>query len=463
MKKIFTIIALLALTMTAGAKDFTDQLAISLGSGEPTITEATISVEDVEGSDGLYNIILKEFSFQGMNIGDVNIEEVKGNSTVGDNGYVYFEETTKEAAITNGGSIAAILGNKVTVTIKEGSCMNDDKLYLVINLPVSMAGSTLNVDATFGTAPSTTTEKNFTDQLTISLGSGEPTITEATISVEDVEGSDGLYNITLKDFSFGDVMKFGDIKIENVKGNNDESGCTWFEETKVSITVKGMSAEVTINEGSYMKGDKLYLDMTISVIGMNISAVFGTAESQTKSYTDNMIVDLGEGPSDPITATINVEKQENGKYTLQLRNFKFELAPGYALGIGHITINDVEGTDADGITVLSVKDQPVTITPGDDESIDWSMGEQLAQAGLKATINGEMTDSKLYAVIQLPLANVTVTFGEKISTGISSTTTSSNSGVEAIYDINGNKLNDMKKGLNILKKADGTTVKVIKK
>lgn len=338
MKKIFTIIALLALTMTAGAKDFTDQLAISLGSGEPTITEATISVEDIEGSDGLYKIILKEFSFQGMNIGDVNIEDVKGNSTVGDNGYIYFEETTKEATITNGGSIAAMLGNKVTVTIKEGSCMNDDKLYLVINLPVSIMGSTINVDATFGTAPST-----------------------------------------------------------------------------------------------------------------------------AKSYTDNMVVDFGEGPSDPITATINVEKQENGKYTLQLRNFKFELAPGYALGIGHITINDVEGTDADGITVLSVKEQPVTITPGDDESIDWSMGEQLAQAGLKATINGEMTDSKLYAVIQLPLANVTVTFGEKISTGISSTTTSSNSGVEAIYDINGNKLNNMKKGLNILKKADGTTVKVIKK
>jgi len=34
---------------------------------------------------------------------------------------------------------------------------------------------------------------------------------------------------------------------------------------------------------------------------------------------------------------------------------------------------------------------------------------------------------------------------------------------EAVYDINGNKLNGMKKGLNILKKADGTTVKVIKK
>lgn len=33
MKKIFTIIALLALTLTAGAKDFTDQLSISLNGG----------------------------------------------------------------------------------------------------------------------------------------------------------------------------------------------------------------------------------------------------------------------------------------------------------------------------------------------------------------------------------------------------------------------------------------------
>lgn len=338
MKKIFTIIALLALTLTTGAKDFTDQLSISLNGGEASTSEATISVEEVEGSDGLYKIILKNFSFQGMKIGDVNIEDVKGNSTEGDNGYVYFEEITKEAEITNGGSIAAILGNKVTVTIKDGSCMNADKLYLVINLPVSMMESTINVDATFGTAPTT-----------------------------------------------------------------------------------------------------------------------------AKSYTDNMIVDLGGGPSDPMAATINVEKQENGKYTLQLKNFKFELAPGYALGIGHITINDVEGTDKDGITILSVTEQPVTITPGDDENVDWSMGEQLAQAGLKATINGEMTDDKLYAVIQLPLASVTVTFGTQISTNINSTTTSANSGVEAVYDINGNKLNGMKKGLNILKKADGTTVKVIKK
>ena len=478
MKKIFTIIALLVLTLTAGAKDFTDQLAISLNGGDPSTSEATVSVNEVENSDGLYNITLKDFSFESMKIGDVNIEGIKGNSTEGDNGYVYFEETTKDAAITNGGSIAAMLGNKVTVTIKEGSCMNDDKLYLVISLPVNMVFTTLNVDAVFGTVPSTA--KTYTDNMTVDLGAGPSDPINATISVEKQEN--GKYTMQLKNFKFelapGYALGIGNITINDVEGT-DKDGITVLSVTEQPVTITPGDDEsvdwsmgeqlaqaglkATIN--GEMTDDKLYAVIQLPLASVTVT--FGTQISETpstaKTYTDNMTVDLGAGPSDPINATISVEKQENGKYTMQLKNFKFELAPGYALGIGNITINDVEGTDKDGITVLSVTEQPVTITPGDDESVDWSMGEQLAQAGLKATINGEMTDDKLYAVIQLPLASVTVTFGTQISTNISSTTTSANSGIEAIYDINGNKLNSMKKGLNILKKADGTTVKVIKK
>ena len=478
MKKIFTIIALLVLTLTAGAKDFTDQLAISLNGGDPSTSEATVSVNEVENSDGLYNITLKDFSFENMKIGDVNIEGIKGNSTEGDNGYVYFEETTKDAAITNGGSIAAMLGNKVTVTIKEGSCMNDDKLYLVISLPVNMIFTTLNVDAVFGTVPSTA--KTYTDNMTVDLGAGPSDPINATISVEKQEN--GKYTMQLKNFKFelapGYALGIGNITINDVEGT-DNDGITVLSVTEQPVTITPGDDEnvdwsmgeqlaqaglkATIN--GEMTDDKLYAVIQLPLASVTVT--FGTQISETpstaKTYTDNMTVDLGAGPSDPINATISVEKQENGKYTMQLKNFKFELAPGYALGIGNITINDVEGTDNDGITVLSVTEQPVTITPGDDENVDWSMGEQLAQAGLKATINGEMTDDKLYAVIQLPLASVTVTFGTQISTNISSTTTSANSNVEAIYDINGNKLNSMKKGLNILKKADGTTVKVIKK
>lgn len=304
--------------------------------------------------------------------------------------------------------------------------------------------------------------KDFTDQLVISLGIGEPTITEATISVEDVEGSDGLYNITLKDFSFGETMKLGDIKIENVKGNDEEqSGYTWFEETKTSITVNigiPMSAEVTINEGSYMKGDKLYMNMTISAMGMNISAVFGTAESQTKSYTDNLVVTAMGSTMPAQQATIEVTKQSNGKYTLALKNFELT----GVMAVGTVEMTDVDAVEEDGVVKLSTK-QTVTIKDGDDPEVNWA----LEGVPVDVDMTGELTDDKLKADINILYTlspefsmDINVKFGYE-STGITAPVT--NSGVEAIYDINGNKLNDMKKGLNILKKADGTTVKVIKK
>ena len=49
------------------------------------------------------------------------------------------------------------------------------------------------------------------------------------------------------------------------------------------------------------------------------------------------------------------------------------------------------------------------------------------------------------------------------TTGIDKVTTTTDNGVESIYDLSGRKLNEMQKGINIVRKADGTTVKVLKK
>lgn len=303
--------------------------------------------------------------------------------------------------------------------------------------------------------------KDFTDQLAISLGSGEPTISESTISVEEVEGSDGLYNITLKNFSFG-PLNLGDIKVENVKGNDEEpGGYTWFEETKASINVNigiSVTAEVTVNEGSYMQGDKLYMTMTISAVGMNISAVFGTPESQTKSYTDNLVVTAMGSTMPAQQATIEVTKQSNGKYTLALKNFELT----GVMAVGTVEMTDVDAVEEDGVVKLSTK-QTVTIKDGDDPEVNWA----LEGVPVDVDMTADMTDDKLKADINILYTlspefsmDINVKFGYE-SAGISAPVT--NSGVEAVYDINGNKLNGMKKGLNILKKADGTTVKVIKK
>ena len=171
--------------------------------------------------------------------------------------------------------------------------------------------------------------QTFNDDLSVTVY-GETTAQEATVVVEEVEGSESLYNITLKDFAFG-PMSLGDIKIENVQGNADSEGFVNFEESTSSIQIAIGSADVTINEGSRMKSDKLYLSMDISALGgaITVEAVFG----------DN--------------------------------NFT--------------------------------------------------------------------------------------------STGIDHVTTTPDNGEEAIYDLSGRRLNEMQKGINIVRKADGTTVKVLKK
>ena len=179
--------------------------------------------------------------------------------------------------------------------------------------------------------------KDYNDKLVLDISLGgstsDPVEQQSTISVDEVENSDGLYNITLNDFSFGE-MKLGNIKIVNVKGNSDTDGFVTFEKNeqtvKVNLFGKEQNANVILNEGSRMKGDKLYLNLDITAMGVvKVHAVFG----------DN--------------------------------NFT--------------------------------------------------------------------------------------------TTGIDKVTTTTDNGVESIYDLNGRKLNEMQKGINIVRKADGTTVKVLKK
>lgn len=146
----------------------------------------------------------------------------------------------------------------------------------------------------------------FTGDMSVALGSEEPLVTPDTkIIVEEVENSDGLYNITLKDFSYS-VLNLGDLKIENVKGNDDTDGFTWFEETKTSLSVNigiPITADVTLNEGSVMNGENLYLNLSISAVGMNITAIFGDNEFTqpqlfSKEFTDDLTVSVeGMGQS----------------------------------------------------------------------------------------------------------------------------------------------------------------------
>ena len=211
--------------------------------------------------------------------------------------------------------------------------------------------------------------KDFTDNLHLTV-MGNDLNSESTITVDKVEGSDDTYDITLNDFSF-DTFPLGDIKIEGVKGETAPDGMVSFEETTTSVTVSLGNASVTINEGSRMKGDKLYLDMTIVALdAINVTAVFGD-DNFPKAYTDDLTVTFMGDTSAPQPTTIFVETQADGKYTLSLKNFKFG-----TMGVGNVVLTDVEGTDNGGVVNLSAE-QTIKITEGqmlDDMDLERERG-----------------------------------------------------------------------------------------
>lgn len=150
MKKIFTLITVMLVAMSAMAQDlkstdYHDQLVITIEGNTMPAEQAVITITE-EAEEGKYTIKLNQFSFNGMLIGDVTMTGVQGDDD--SEGFTNYSAENKTATITNGiPDFIALLGGQVEVTVKEGSRSKDGKLYAMITLVVTGIG---NVDAVFG-------------------------------------------------------------------------------------------------------------------------------------------------------------------------------------------------------------------------------------------------------------------------------------------------------------------------
>lgn len=91
MKKIFTLIVVsFVMAISAFATDYTDTLRVTVDGKESTPQKTTINV--TTNSDGTYNFLLKDFSFGGMKIGDIKMDNVKAKK---ENGVTYLNDTQK--------------------------------------------------------------------------------------------------------------------------------------------------------------------------------------------------------------------------------------------------------------------------------------------------------------------------------------------------------------------------------
>lgn len=150
MKKIFTLITVMLVAISAMAQDlkstdYHDQLVITINGETMPAEQAVITITE-EAEEGKYTVKLNQFSFMGLLIGDVTMTGVQGDDD--SEGFTNYA-TTQTATITNGEAegIMGMLGGKIDVTVKDGSRSKGGKFYAMITLVVPGVG---NVDAVFG-------------------------------------------------------------------------------------------------------------------------------------------------------------------------------------------------------------------------------------------------------------------------------------------------------------------------
>lgn len=159
---------------------------------------------------------------------------------------------------------------------------------------------------------------------------------------------------------------------------------------------------------------------------------------------------------DSDAATVVFNKMDDGTYQFVLQHFSFG-----ELVIGDVTITKgLNAEEKDGTIVLTTDNVEAPVTNS----------EMAAMLGGKVLITMKATIKEGKMVAEL--SNIHVFLGEGLdvtakfessssTTGINSVSTASTQ-TSRIYDLSGRELPAMQKGLNIVKMANGETVKIIK-
>lgn len=141
-------------------------------------------------------------------------------------------------------------------------------------------------------------------------------------------------------------------------------------------------------------------------------ALLSSLSMSAKDYPDKLVVTVN-GLSTQQNATISVDKNDDGTYNFNLKNFMLKMDGG-SMGIGNITLNNLKAAKSDKGDVVSTH-RDITITAGDDPNISQWMGPLLKTIplDLKLLVNKE----KLYTLIDIDMQKtqgqkIHVTFGD---------------------------------------------------
>lgn len=195
--------------------------------------------------------------------------------------------------------------------------------------------------------------------------------------------------------------------------------------------------------------------MTLAVAATAFMATTANAQT-TEKFTDDLAISLNGEPQDPVKGTtVELEHKADGTSTFMLKNFTFgvfEVGDVIVEGIKGVKNGDATTYDFDGIAKL----------PSETAMVAVALGHQVPLK-LHSVVEG----GKLYAEISLSVTmgeealKVDCVFGKKSETAINGVVAGKTAPV-AVFNATGARQNGLQKGLNIVRTADGKTVKVLK-
>ena len=196
--------------------------------------------------------------------------------------------------------------------------------------------------------------------------------------------------------------------------------------------------------------------MTLAVAATAFMAT--TANAQTKEqFTDKLAISLNDDPQDPVPATVELEHQADGTSTFMLKDFTFGI-----FEVGDVIVEGIKGVKNGDATTYDFKG---TAKLPSETTLAEALGHQIP-----LTLHSVVEGGKLYAEISLLVKmggeggeelKVDCVFGKKSETAINGVV-AGKTAPAAVFNATGARQNGLQKGLNIVRTADGKTVKVLK-
>ena len=404
----------------------------------------------------VYTIILKDLSHNGKQLGSLKFTNIKGYLAEGsgDNSssFIVINDTTANAVLETAGELASSLGltkgQEIRASIKD---LYGQTSFLAGDFTMQLGDK----EAVYSYYVDTPAVNEYTNTLTTTFSSEEQSYNDKVMTITNY--GDGFADIVISNVQFkttGDA-NMGNLIIKEVPYTK-QGGDIVIDANGLEATFENSpSTAMTILENVSLKGTiagkELYFEINgMALSDMPISLVFGKPITPAVVYTGTMKVTSGEDYKEIESATITVRPNGDNKYTFCVPNIGGEDA---------ITFVADGETDENGVTTYSAEKAEYAMQQSGWEGYITYVTLTRAKSQGDKFYGRFFFDLGGYAE-SYPSYGVTVVFGEKFTpTGIETATDDTT--ITDIYSADGVRQNQLQKGLNIVRQANGKTTKII--